>query len=289
MNGIPIETAPKRVISLVPSTTESLFDLGFGDSVVGISDYCTQPAREVSDLTRVGGPKNVRVGDILQLRPDLVIANQEENSRQDIEELQRSGIPVWVTFPKTIRQSLDDLWALSELYHRQVAIDRLRSLETALDYARMAASEARQVRYFCPIWEEQIGGSRWWMTFNSETYPNDLLSLFGGDNVFKDSLGNRQPDTGSGLVSEQNPQERTTRYPKVSLGDIYQANPEIVLLPSEPYPYTYQHAVEYRKLFLQSPLGNSRITVRWMDGSLMAWHGTRLAIALQELPRLFLS
>src|ERR1035437_3253931 len=269
MNGIPIETIPKRVVSLVPSMTESLFDLGFGDSVVGISDYCSQPVREVSKLTRVGAPKNVRVQDILELKPDLVIANQEENSRDDVEKLRKNGVPVWVAFPKTIRQSLDDLWALSELYHRQLAVDRLRSLEVALDYARMAASEVRRVRYFCPIWEEEIEGVRWWMTFNAETYPNDLLGLFGGDNVFWECSRPYPPETEPGLVDEDPSLERDTRYPRVTLDDIFKARPEIVLLPSEPYPYSYQHAIEYRKLFLQRSSGNSNIAVRWLDGSLI--------------------
>jgi iron complex transport system substrate-binding protein len=289
MNGIPIETAPKRVISLIPSTTESLFDLGFGDTVVGISDYCTQPAREVSLLTRVGGPKKVRIQDILQLKPDLVITNQEENSREDVEELCKWGIPVWVTFPKTIRQSLDDLWALSQLYHRQIAMDRLRSLEVALDYARLAASEANPVRYFCPIWEEETEGARRWMTFSAETYPNDLLSIFGGDNVFKDWPKLDSPGSVAGSKGEVLSQGSGTRYPCVTLEDIQNARPEIVLLPSEPYPYSYQHAIEYRKLFLQKSSENLKISIRWLDGSLITWHGTRLARALQELPGIFSS
>jgi iron complex transport system substrate-binding protein len=287
MNGIPIETAPRRVVSLIPSTTESLFELGFGDSVVGISDYCTEPAQEVSYLTRVGGPKNVRVADILKLKPDLVIANQEENSREDVEELVKHGIPVWVTFPKTMRQALDDLWALSELYHRQLAIDRLRSLEVALDYARMAGSEVVPIRYFCPIWEEEAEGVRWWMTFNAETYPNDLLSLVGGENVFKDRARKYPAETEPELAEENRAAGRDTRYPKVTLEEIYAASPEMVILPSEPYPYVFRHVIEYRKLFLQNPTGSSKISVRWLDGSLINWHGTRLGRALQELTGLF--
>jgi ABC-type Fe3+-hydroxamate transport system substrate-binding protein len=223
----------------------------------------------------------------LGLKPDLVIANQEENSRDDVEILRKNGIPVWVTFPKTIRQALDDLWALTEIYHRQVAVDRLRSLETALDYARMAASETRPVRYFCPIWEEEIEGVRGWMTFNAETYPNDLLSLFGGDNVFKEFSRDISSEPSTGLEIVRLSTERDTRYPKVTLDEIFEANPEIVLLPNEPYPYTYQHTVEYRKLFMQKPTGGSNIVVRWLDGSLVTWHGTRLAKALQELNGLF--
>ncbi|MDR3577349.1 MAG: helical backbone metal receptor [Anaerolineaceae bacterium] len=289
MNGIPIDSAPKRVVSLIPSTTESLFDLGFGDSVVGISDYCTEPARRVSSITRVGGPKNVRVQDILKLKPDLVIANQEENSREDVEELRQYGIPVWVTFPKTIRQSLDDLWALSELYHRQVAMDRLRSLETALDYARLAVSDVARVKYFCPIWEEESAEKRWWITFAAETYPNDLLSLFGGENVFKDRSKLDVPETFPVEAGKDLSQAISNRYPKVTLDEIFMAEPEVILLPSEPYPYSYQHAIDYRKLFLQKSAANSIRSVRWLDGSLIAWHGTRLARSLQELTGIFSS
>lgn len=287
MNDIPIETVPKRVVSLVPSMTESLFDLGFGDTLVGISDYCIQPAREVSQLKSVGGPKNVRIRDILQLKPDLVIANLEENRREDIEELLKNDIPVWVTFPKTIRQSLDDLWMLTELYHRQLAVDRMRSLEVALDYARLAATEARRVRYFCPIWEEETNGKRWWMTFSAETYPNDLLSLLGGENVFRDCSKLDPLFSSPGYVDEARFHGEDHRYPRITFDEIVSARPELILLPSEPYPYTYQHAIEYRKLFLQKTAENFNISVRWLDGSLITWHGTRLAKALQELTEIF--
>lgn len=287
MNELPIETVPKRVVSLVPSTTESLFELGFGDTVVGITDYCTQPVNEVSNIKRLGGPKNVRLQDIFQLHPDLVIANQEENSKEDVEELLKNDIPVWVTFPKTIRQSLDDLWMLTELYHRQIAVDRLRSLEVALDYARLAADEAHPVRYFCPIWEEEIRGQRWWMTFGAETYPTDLLSIFGGKNVVMDCSELISPFSQASPAEETQIRGQATRYPKFTFGEIIDAKPEVVLLPSEPYPYTYQHTIEYRKLFSQKSTGNNNISVRWLDGSLITWHGTRLGRALQELTQIF--
>ena len=287
MNDIPIETVPKRVVSLVPSMTESLFDLGFGDTVVGISDHCTQPAREVSQIKRVGGPKKVRIRDILQLKPDLVIANQEENRREDIEELLTNDIPVWVTFPKTIRQSLDDLWMLTELYHRQLAVDRMRSLEVALDYARLAVNEARRVRYFCPIWEAETNAGRWWMTFSAETYPNDVLSLFGGENVFQDCSKLEPALSLPGFVDDARFHGEDYRHPRITFDEIIGARPELILLPSEPYPYTYQHTIEYRKLFLQNSAGDFNISVRWLDGSLIAWHGTHLAKSLQELTDIF--
>ena len=93
---------PKRVVSLVPSMTESLFDLGLGDVVVGITDYCIYPAELLKNLPRVGGTKDVSEDEILDLKPDFVIANQEENSRQLVEKLEAAGIRVWVTFPKSV-------------------------------------------------------------------------------------------------------------------------------------------------------------------------------------------
>ena len=113
--ALHFSSPPRRVVSLVPSLTESLFDLGFGDAVVGITDYCVHPAEKLEDIPRIGGPKNPRVEDIIRLHPDLVLANWEENTRQTVEALEQAGIPVWVTFPKSVRQSLDVLWALASI------------------------------------------------------------------------------------------------------------------------------------------------------------------------------
>src|SRR5512139_3602968 len=101
---------PKRVVSLVPSMTESLFELGFGETLVGITDYCIYPEERLEGLPRLGGPKNPRLEDIIALQPELVLANWEENTRRTVETLEAAGVRVWVTFPKTVRQALDVLW-----------------------------------------------------------------------------------------------------------------------------------------------------------------------------------
>ena len=106
-----IDHPPQRIVSLVPSMTESLFNLGFGKFVVGITDYCIHPKAEVERLHRVGGPKNPRMEDILRLHPDLVIVNQEENSQQTVSELNVYGISTWLTFPKTVDEAIADLWS----------------------------------------------------------------------------------------------------------------------------------------------------------------------------------
>src|SRR6266849_1180955 len=97
----PVDYVPQRVVSLVPSVTESLFDLNIGTRVVGVTDYCTRPADAVSKLPRLGGTKNPNIEAIVALHPDLVIMNQEENRQEDAEALQAAGVPVWVTHPNT--------------------------------------------------------------------------------------------------------------------------------------------------------------------------------------------
>ena len=124
---------PERIVSLVPSLTESLFELGLGGGLVGITDYCTKPATQVVGLPRLGGTKDPRLDEIISLSPDLVIANREENSPETVKALREAGISVWVSFPQTVRQSMEMLWSLVDLFQSREAAIRLRSLETAID------------------------------------------------------------------------------------------------------------------------------------------------------------
>lgn len=107
---------PKRVVSLVPSISESIIELGIGDCLVGITDYCPDPTGE-SDLTvAVGGPRSPDIEVISDLKPELVLANQEENSLETVQELERLGIPVWVTFPKNVDDAIQILWAIARIF-----------------------------------------------------------------------------------------------------------------------------------------------------------------------------
>ncbi len=98
-----------------------MFELGFGDSLVGITDYCTQPKEAVETVTHIGGPKNPRIQDILALKPDLVLADWEENTRASVAELDAAGLAVWVTYPSTVRELMEILWTLSRLFKSQLA------------------------------------------------------------------------------------------------------------------------------------------------------------------------
>jgi iron complex transport system substrate-binding protein len=272
------ERPPGRVVSLVPSLTESLFDLGFGAAVVGITDYCVHPAKALQGLPRIGGPKTPRVADILALKPELVAANMEENPLETVEALEAEGVKVWVTFPQTIRQSLDVLWLLVGLFQSRPAAIRLETLELTVEWAESALEDRKPWRYFCPIWQDESG----WMTFNRETYVNDVLRLMGGENVFAGrDFNSPELNDVSGVSLKDG--ERTIRYPRVTLADIRVAAPEVIVLPSEPFAFGEADHLRLKELLPEIPaVRNGHI--HSVDGSLITWHGTRLARALRELP-----
>ncbi|NUM48408.1 MAG: ABC transporter substrate-binding protein [Anaerolineales bacterium] len=282
-----ITLKPQRVVSLVPSLTESMFDLGLGSALVGITDYCVHPAAKVGHLPRLGGTKNPRVNDILALKPDLILANKEENPRPLVESLQAAGLTVWVTFPKTVLETLDVLYKLGEFFRSQSAFMIVKTLEQSFEWVHLAAGTP--TRYFCPIWHETTDDQPWWMTFNRHTYPHDLLSTFGGENVFADR--ERRYPLRADLALEEAPAgdpdpDRDTRYPRLPLEEIRTAAPDLILLPSEPFPFTEEHRQQFMALLPDTPaVQNDRVHL--VDGSLLTWHGTRLARALQELPGLF--
>ncbi len=284
---IHLEHPPRRIVSLVPSLTESLFELGLGVVVVGITDYCVYPEKDVEDLPRIGGPKNPRLNEILELEPDLVLANQEENTSQDVDALEEAGISVWVTFPKTVRQALDVLWVLVGVFMSRVAAIRLETLELTVEWAEAAIAERRSWRYFCPIWQDRTSlGQQWWMTFNRDTYTHDLLRLMGGHNVFAERERRYPLEADLGLAPDVDPEGRDVRYPRVSQDEVLASNPELIVLPSEPYPYGESQHEEILHIFAGTQavkLGQ----VYLVEGSLLTWHGTRLARALRELPNIF--
>jgi len=278
---------PRRVVSLVPSMTESMFDLGFGETVVGITDYCTRPAAALAHLPRLGGPKNPHLNEIIDLKPELVLANWEENTRQAVETLEDAGLFVWVTFPKSVRNALDVLWTLVGLYGSREAAIRLEVLEMSLDWACNSAAESQPMRYFCPIWHEKTSvGVPWWMTFNADTYAHDLLTVMGGENIFARRTRRYPLEADLGQEPAQDSGERDTRYPRVTLEDIANANPQVILLPDEPYVFSEAQRQELVTLLVESEAVRQG-HVYPVDGSLITWHGSRLAHALRELPLLW--
>jgi len=242
----------------VPSLTEALFTLGLGARVVGVTEWCVHPAGEVARLPKVGGTKNPEIAAITALAPDLVIANQEENRKRDVEKLEAAGLRVWVTYPRTVREGaallaeIAALGASAEAHERVVAPVLLAVAEAE------RSSPEKPARVFCPIWRDP------WMAVGAPTYADDMLRVCGGSNVFA------------------NHAER--RYPRVTLAEIEAAQPEVVLLPDEPYAFGPRDAAEIASLAI--PAATSR-RIHLIDGTFVSWYGPRILRAI-ELLRLLL-
>ncbi len=287
---LDLRRPPQRVVSLVPSATGSLLDLGLAGCLVGVTDYCILPAEPAASLPRVGGPKNPDCSRIVALRPDLVIANQEENRPADVAALRAAGLPVWVSFPRTVRAALDWLWDLIRVLDAAHLSHSLDALERSVEWAGLAAQAGRAARVFCPIWREPAadqGPAEWWMTINADTYVHDVLRVCGGENVFA-ARQRRYPLRAdldpSGATPAEPPAARDTRYPRVSPAEVVAQAPEVILLPSEPYAFGLPDASSWEALPGIPAARAGRIHL--VDGSLLTWPGTRLARALAELPAL---
>jgi len=250
----PVDYVPQRVVSLVPSMTESLFDLGLGDRLIAVTENCVRPQKDVELLPKVGGTQNPDIDLIISLTPDLVILNDEENRREDAQALQAVGIPIWMTGPRTVFDALNLLWDIMYLFDHAVMIPRVREIERAYDYSSAASRAAKPVNTFAAIRRNP------WITFNADTFAHDMLRVCGGYNVF--------------AAYEQ-------RYPEVSLEEIVAAQPEVVLLPDEPYSFPEADVETIWGLDIPAAR-NGHIYI--IDSSLLMWHGSRIAYALRDLP-----
>lgn len=272
--------APTRVISLVPSDTLSLADLGAADALIACTDYCELPEAVVAKLPRIGGTKNPRVDQILALEPDLVLANQEENTRSDLEQLANAGVRVFVSFPKRVAEGMAHLARLARIMHRERESSVRQLLKDG--YAAMQraeASQAARVSVFCPIWMDPL------MTIHGETFISDMLRVAGADNVFFDrerryplaaDLGTmRVPRTLDGKHAE-----RDTRYPRITLEELAARDPDLIVLPSEPHPFSEADAAVFAEV--PSPSGKARRIVQ-CDGKDLCWYGSRSVAGIDRV------
>lgn len=253
---VELAAVPARIVSLVPSLTETLFAIGAGPRVVAVTRYCEEPAADVARLPKVGGTKNPDLQGIVALAPDVVVMNAEENRREDFEALAAARLPVFVTEPKTILDGIRSIAQLGELAGRLEGAALAAEQERRVRATLAQVEGRRPVRYFCPIWRKP------WMAFNGDTYAHDMLRAAGGANVC----------AGAG-----------DRYPTVTLDGIADTAPEVVLLPDEPYRFTE------KDLAGLEVLGLSRERVHFVDGKALSWYGPRIADGLARFAALFAS
>ena len=250
---LEVKSPPRRIVSLVPSLTEALFSLGRGKTVVGVTNFCVEPREATGAVPKVGGTKTLNVPRVLELKPDLVVASAEENRKEDIEALVRSGLSVFVTLPTTVAEAIDLLEQLAQMTGagrtggRLVAEARKALAET------LAANEGRQpVRTFCPIWRNP------WMTVGPGAYMHDFITVCGAANVFE---------------------WRHERYPRVALAEVAERDPEVILLPDEPYRFSERHLPEIRALTEVRAVREARIYL--LEGKHLCWYGPRIAGSLR--------
>jgi ABC-type Fe3+-hydroxamate transport system substrate-binding protein len=222
VRGLAFEfsSPPRRVVSLVPSITETVFDLGAGESLIGVTDFCIFPPD--INASRIGGTKNPVVEKIRELRPDLIYANLEENLKRHVEEMQTFA-PVFLTEPKRVEDVLRLFAVMGEIHQRRSDAKRLaESIRKEL-----AGAAPREFTFACPIWKDP------WMWCGGDTYVSDLVTTVGGHNV----LGAR------------------SRYPKVTVEEVLAISPDIVFLPDEPFPFTDNDVDALRRVGMRAIVG----------------------------------
>lgn len=233
-----------RLISLCPSLTELVFDLSRGADLVGITKYCVHPAEALARIEKVGGTKDPRIDRIVELAPDLVLMNREENRAEDAEALRAAGLAVHDSMPRTAEETAGMVRSIAAAIGRPREGEAIaRDIEVRADRAREAARGRRPVRFAYLIWRKP------WMSVNADTFAHALLELAGGQNVYGD---------------------RPVRYPEVTAESLGDLDPDLVLLCTEPFPFEEAHGDELARL---TGLPRERFVIA--DGEYLSWHGSR--------------
>ncbi len=238
-----------RIISTVPSQTELLYDLGLGDAVVGITKFCVHPQSWFKSKTRIGGTKTLDIEKIKSLQPDLIIANKEENIKEQIEAL-HEVCQVYVSDIKTPEDNLQLIKDLGEKTGTRVSAIKLTS---QLQSAIFSLSKAQQLSAVYLIWRDP------YMTVGHDTYIHAMMQKCGLQNCF----------------------ETKSRYPETTIQHLKELQPDCILLSSEPYPFKEKHIEE-----LHQHLPASKFFL--VDGEAFSWYGTRLIKTVSYLNQLII-
>lgn len=251
---------PRSLVSLVPSLTELVAEWGLADTLTGVTEHCVSPPDAFPDALRIRGTKNPDTASIVALRPDLVLADQEENRRIDVERLRAAGLDVWVTSVRSVRDVAASIRSLGVVLDRPVEGARLsEEILAEIDAGAAAGGGGTAadppVPSVCMIWRDgsHRGPEERWWSVGSETFAGDLLRCAGLPPV---SLG------------------EDARYPQATLAEIRERRPRLVLLPDEPYEFSDQDA----QIFLGWP-----VDVLRCSGRPLFWWGPRAPQAIRWL------
>lgn len=252
---VSITSSPRRIISVVPSQTELLFYLGLTTEVAGITKFCVHPEQWFREKTRVGGTKTLNIDLIRQLGPDLVIANKEENVKEQIEELKRA-MPVYVTDVNDLEDAVEMIKAIGTIVNKSERAGLLvkEIQKTFDDLGKTVASLNSHPRTAYLIWKDP------YMSVGNDTFIHDLISRCGWNNIFSD----------------------LSRYPTIEVEELRKRKCELLLLSSEPFPFRQQHVDELKQLLPDCE-------IKTVDGEMFSWYGSRLRLSAAYLKNILLT
>ena len=257
---VTLDQRPVRIVSLVPSVTESVARLAGAKRLVGITKFCSEPEADVPAIRKIGGTKDPDIAAIVALAPEIVLANREENREEDVAALEAAGLPVYVGYPRTAGAAVDDLKTIARLLQLPLVRAIADPITEEIERQETLNAERPRVRVFCPIWYRPF------MAAGGDTYAGDLIRLAGGENVFESHV-------------------RGNRYPQVELSEVARADPAVILLPSEPYRFGRRHRRELQALQSITAARNAHVFL--LDGRLLTWYGPRAQEGLEKLEELF--
>ncbi len=243
---LALDRKPERIISLVPSITELLVDLGLEKQLVGITKFCVHPKQLKKTKSIIGGTKTTHIEKIKALSPDLIIANKEENVKAQVEAM-RAICPVYISEVKTLQNAIDLILVLGHITHKKSEAQHLAKTIQKLRNASTHA--AKSVAYI--IWKEPL------MSIGRDTFIHSMLDEVGFNNVFGDQL----------------------RYPTLDKKLLKNKQPDIIFLASEPYPFKEKHLEEFQEAFPQS-------NIKLIDGERVSWYGSRMLKGIPYLQSL---
>ncbi len=236
--GQALDFIPKRIVSLVPSQTELLHWLGLEEATVGITKFCIHPTEWFRSKTRVGGTKNIDIAAIKKLMPDLIIANKEENVKEQVEELAKD-YSVLVTAVNTIEEAFQMIARVGSLTDKESVATELAAAIKKEFSSIIPLQQPLPTAYL--VWNKP------YMTVGGDTFIHDMLTHAGFNNIFS----------------------KATRYPEITVDQLRSKNCALVLLSSEPFPFKQKHIDE-----LQTQLPGVKIML--VDGEMFSWYGSRM-------------
>ena len=246
---ISFTETPKSIISTVPSITELLSDIGLDDQIVGITKFCIHPESIFRSKERIGGTKTLKVDRILALDPDLVVANKEENTKDQIEKLSEH-LNVYVSEVKNTYTNLEMINALGKIFNKRDDCQSL-CMQIESNQNRLLNLKFPPLKAIYLIWQNPI------MSVGGDTFIHHMMKTAGFENILN----------------------QFQRYPSLKPEQLKTFNPEILLLSSEPFPFSEKHIQYFRDL-----LPNTRVEL--VDGSFFSWYGSRLAKAFEYFIKL---